>query len=109
MAIAALILGIVSLGLFCIWYVALPCAILAIIFGIIGRNRAKAGASGGGMATAGLVCGVIAVGVAILMIGLVCAGISMFGAEGLEQFQQVLEEAAQQAEQGAPTTQPTGP
>jgi hypothetical protein len=107
MAIAALVLGIVSLVLVCVWYLSFPCSILAIIFGNIGRKKARAGASGGGMATAGLVCGVIALGLLILIIGLVCAGISIIGTEGLEQFQSAMEEAARQAEQGGATTRPS--
>lgn len=109
LAIAALVLGVASLALFCVWYVALPGAILAIIFGTIGRSKARAGASGGGMATAGLICGVISIGLAIVMIGLLCAGISILGSEGLQEFQEVLEEAARQAEQGATTTSAPAP
>ena len=33
MATAALVLGLVSVVLMCIWYVAIPCGILAIVFG----------------------------------------------------------------------------
>lgn len=105
-AIAALVLGIVSLALFCIWYVALPCAILAIVFGNIGRKRARAGAPGGNMATGGLICGVIALGIAVLMIGLFCAGISLLGTAGFEEFQKAMEEATRQLEQGTPTSGP---
>ncbi len=109
MAVAALVLGIVSLALFCVWYVSLPSAILAIVFGIIGRGRARAGASGGGMATAGLACGVIAIGVVILLLGLVCAGVSILGSEGMEQWQDMIEEAARQVEQGAATSTAPAP
>jgi Na+/proline symporter len=49
-----MVLGIVSLVLWCFWYLSIPCAILAIIFGIIGKKRA-----GKGMAIAGLVLGII--------------------------------------------------
>lgn len=64
LSIAAMVLGIISIVLFCIWYVSLPCAILAIIFGIVGMKK-----GGKGMAIAGLVLGIIAValdGLAIL-------------------------------------------
>lgn len=56
MSIAALILGIVSLVMLCIWYISIPCSILAIIFGILGRKK-----GGKGMGTAGLVLGIITV------------------------------------------------
>lgn len=53
--IAALVLGIVSLVLWCFWYVSIPCAILAFIFGIIGIKK-----NGKGMAISGIVTGAIA-------------------------------------------------
>jgi hypothetical protein len=109
MAVAALVLGIVSLALFCIVYVSLPCAVLAIIFGVIGRRKAREGATGGGMATAGLACGVIGIGVFALMLGLMCAGVSILGEEGMQQWQQMMEEAARQAEQNAATTSAPAP
>ena len=63
LSIAAMILGIVSVVLCCIWYLSIPCAILAIIFGVIGKKR-----DGRGMAIAGLVLGIIAIGLYILAI-----------------------------------------
>lgn len=71
LSIAAMVLGIVSVVLCCIWYLSIPCAILAIIFGIIGKKR-----DGRGMAIAGLVLGIIA----IALYGLLVAGVaSLFG------------------------------
>lgn len=70
-AIAALVLGILGLALgVCppIVYLALPCAILAIIFGVIGKNKAKQGAPRGGMAMAGLIMGCIAIVLAVLIL-----------------------------------------
>lgn len=72
LSIAAMVLGIVSVALCCIWYLSIPCAILAIIFGVIGKKR-----DGKGMAIAGLVLGIVAIGLYVLAI----AGIaSFFGA-----------------------------
>ena len=52
--IAALVLGIAALIFFCIWYISIPCGILAIIFGILGiKSKTK------GMAIAGLITGSI--------------------------------------------------
>ena len=48
--IASMVLGIVALVFFCIWYVSIPCAILAIIFGVLGIKS-----TGKGMAIAGIV------------------------------------------------------
>lgn len=71
LSIAAMVLGIVSVVLCCLWYVSLPCAILAIIFGTIGKKR-----DGRGMAIAGLVLGIVAIALYILAV----AGIaSLFG------------------------------
>lgn len=56
LSIASMVLGIVSVVLCCLWYVSLPCAILAIIFGVIGMKR-----DGKGMAIAGLVLGIVSV------------------------------------------------
>ena len=39
LSIASMVLGIVSLVLSCIVYISVPCAILAIIFGIIGMKK----------------------------------------------------------------------
>ena len=72
LSIAAMVLGIVAVVLCCIWYISFPCAILAIIFGIIGKKR-----DGRGMAITGLVLGIVAIGLYVLAV----AGIlSFFGA-----------------------------
>lgn len=71
LSIAAMVLGIVSVVLFCVSYISIPCAILAIIFGIVGKKK-----GGRGMAIAGLVLGIIAIG----LYGLAVAGVaSLFG------------------------------
>ncbi len=56
LSIASMVLGIISLALFCLWYVSIPCGILGIVFGLIGKNRA-----GKNMAITGFVTGLIAV------------------------------------------------
>lgn len=63
LSIAAMVLGIVSVALFCLWYLSIPCAILAIIFGVIGGKK-----GGKGMAKAGLILGIIAIALDILVI-----------------------------------------
>lgn len=70
LCIAAMVLGIVSLVLCCIWFIAIPCAILAIIFGIIGIKTPEKG-----MAIAGLVTGAISITLTILAL----IAIIMFG------------------------------
>ncbi len=63
LSIASMVLGIISIVLFCVYYISLPCAILAVIFGMIGKNRGERG-----MAIAGLVLGIIALGLDVLAI-----------------------------------------
>ena len=64
MGIAALVLGLA--GILCCQSVIVP--ILAIIFGVIGRKKAAQGlASNGGMATAGLVLGIITLIVGVVV------------------------------------------
>ena len=71
LGIAALVLGIIALVLWCIWYISIPCAILAIIFGAVGRKKA-----GKSMAIAGLVMGIITV---CLLVIIIVFGVSIFG------------------------------
>ncbi|MFR1776730.1 MAG: DUF4190 domain-containing protein [Clostridia bacterium] len=62
-SIAALVLGIVALVLSCIWYISIPCAILAIIFGVLGLKSSKRG-----MSVAGITTGAIGMVLSILLI-----------------------------------------
>ena len=67
LAIASMVLGIVSLVLFCAWPISGPCAIVGLILGIIAGGRAKRGEAGGrGMATAGVITSAIAIVAAVL-------------------------------------------
>lgn len=61
--IAALVLGIISLVLFCMWYISIPCGILAVIFGITGIKSTDKG-----MAIAGLVTGAITLSIMSIII-----------------------------------------
>lgn len=63
LAVASLVLGIVSVVLVCFVYVSIPCAILGIIFGALAKDSSKAG-----MAKAGLILSIIGVGLVILVI-----------------------------------------
>ena len=60
-SIAALVLGIIAIVFCCVWYISIPCGILAIIFGIVGIKSSKKG-----MSIAGLITG---------SIGLIISGI----------------------------------
>src|SRR5205085_4147524 len=93
MAIASLVLGIISIVLFCISYVSLPCAILAIVLGALGRSKASAGQAGGkGMATAGMIMGLVAIGLVIIAFAGCLAFIGYMGKHApafQKQFQQM--------------------
>lgn len=69
-AIAALVLGIVAIVLSCLWYISIPCGILALIFGILGRKSSKKG-----MSIAGLVTGVIGMIISIVILVVLVANI----------------------------------
>lgn len=65
--IASMVLGIISLALFCFWFLALPCALVGCILGGVSINAAKqVNMKPSGMGIAGLVCSVVALGVAIV-------------------------------------------
>ena len=72
--IAALVLGIVSLVLFCVWYISIPCGILAVIFGILGIKSPDKG-----MAIAGLVTGSITLSIIAIIISWLITIAIMFG------------------------------
>ena len=79
-SIAALVLGIIAIVLCCIWYISVPCGILAIIFGIIGIKSAKKA-----MSIAGLITGAIGLVISIIIfIALVFLGMAIGLSEGLD-------------------------
>lgn len=73
--IAALVLGVVSI---CGFTLVVP-PVLAIVFGFLGRGRAKRGeATNKGMATAGAVLGVVTLTLSVLVYGLLIANFDAF-------------------------------
>lgn len=67
LAVASMVLGIISI-MICIWfYVSLPCAIIGLILGCV--YRAKGGKSG--MSVAGIACSSVAIALALLMVLLI--------------------------------------
>lgn len=61
LAVTAMILGIVALVFFCFWWMSFPCAVLAIVFGVLSTKSAQRS-----MAIAGLTCGAISLGINLL-------------------------------------------
>jgi uncharacterized membrane protein len=80
MAIASLVLGIVSAVFSCLWFISVPCAVIAIILGILANKAGKIG-----MATAGLILGIIGIVFTVLGLTLLASFIASFGASGLAQ------------------------
>ena len=79
-SIAALVLGIVAIVLCCIWYISIPCGILAVIFGILGIKSSKKG-----MSIAGLITGAIGLVISIIIFfALVVIGMVVGITEGID-------------------------
>lgn len=76
LGITSMVLGIIALVLFCVWYISVPCAIVGAALGGVSLSKAKAFGIKNGMATAGIVCSCIALGLAILFILLVAIGVA---------------------------------
>lgn len=79
LGVASMVLGIVSLVLFCVWYLAIPCAIIGAALGGVAQSKAKAAGVKNGMAVAGITCSCIALGVAILFLLLIILGVASTG------------------------------
>jgi hypothetical protein len=81
LAIASMCCGIGSVVLICLWFLAGPTAIVAVVLGMVAKGQIRRGqAAGGGMATAGVVCGSItlaiyAAGIIALIIAAVTGGL----------------------------------
>lgn len=70
MAVASLIVGIISIPMSCLCTLfSLPLGILAVILGFVAQSQIKQGtADGKGMATAGIICGFVSIGLAVLFL-----------------------------------------
>lgn len=117
LAIASMVLGILSIPCFCVWWVSIPLAIIAIILGVVALNSVKSGQGGGrGMAQAGLILGAIGLLLAIILIviGLV-AGPALqqrlmhFSQQMQQQQQQMIQQQQQRNATTAPSTPSTEP
>ncbi|MFF8846967.1 DUF4190 domain-containing protein [Streptomyces sp. NPDC015127] len=78
MGITAMVLGILSVCLFCLYgIVGIILGVLALIFGILGRKRAQRGeATNGGMALSGIILGSIGIALGLIFIALIAWGIT---------------------------------
>ncbi|MFU8841719.1 MAG: DUF4190 domain-containing protein, partial [Nitriliruptoraceae bacterium] len=93
-ALAAVIIGVVSLVLAVMGFAVLPLflavpgALAAIVLGVVGRRRARQGAPRAGQALAGLVTGIAGLVIAGIWIGL----LFVLGGQFLEEFSDELTE-----------------
>ncbi|MDQ4103400.1 MAG: DUF4190 domain-containing protein [Actinomycetota bacterium] len=89
--IAALVLGLLALVLSWTIIGGLIFGLLALIFGLLGRARARRGeATNGGMSVAGVVLGIIGL---LIAIGLVALGMSVFNSPAGQDYQQCIEQS----------------
>lgn len=65
LGIASMVVGIISLVMFCTGWFAIICAIVGTALGGVALKKAKDAGVKNAMATAGLVCSVVALGLAI--------------------------------------------
>ena len=79
-SIASLVLGIVAIVLCCLWYISIPCGILAIVFGILGIKSSKKGMSIAGLTTGGIG---LFISIVILFI-IIVLGITLGITEGID-------------------------
>lgn len=89
--IAALVLGLLALVLSWTIIGGIIFGILALIFGLLGRARAKRGEStNGGLSVAGVVLGVIGL---LIAIGLLVLGVSLLNSPAGQSYRQCLQQA----------------
>jgi uncharacterized membrane protein len=81
MGVTSMVLGIVGVVFLCFWPLAILLGILAIIFGAVGLQKAKRGeATNKGMAMAGLICGICAIVLPIVLVVIIGASIGPMAA-----------------------------
>ncbi|WP_329320962.1 MULTISPECIES: DUF4190 domain-containing protein [unclassified Streptomyces] len=69
MGTAGLVVGIISAVVFCLWPIAFVLGVLGVIFGAVGRRRARRGeATNPGQALAGIICGAVGIALSIAMV-----------------------------------------
>jgi hypothetical protein len=78
LAVAAMVLGIISVVLCFLWFLGPVLGILAIIFGALGLSKSKKVGRGRGAALAGLILGVIGILLSIVFIVLVVMAVKSF-------------------------------
>ncbi|WP_151775511.1 DUF4190 domain-containing protein [Streptomyces abyssomicinicus] len=81
MGVTSMVLGIVGVVFLCFWPLAILLGVLAIIFGAVGIQKAKRGeATNRGMAMAGLICGICAIVLPIVLVVIIGASLGPMAA-----------------------------
>jgi hypothetical protein len=103
MAVASLVLGIVTLVLFCFWPISVPTGIIGLVLGIIAMRGTKRGIA---------MVGAILSGVGILVV-IVVVVLAVLNADKLQEFNEknlrMLKQDQQQQQQPAQPEQPEQP
>jgi hypothetical protein len=74
-AVASLVLGIVGVVLTITFVIGLICDVLAVVFGALGRTKAREGSStNASLATAGMILGLVGLGLLLLLVVLISVG-----------------------------------
>lgn len=106
LAIASLVLGIISIPLFCFPFISIPCAIAGIVLGIVAKVQINKGAaSGSGMAVGGIVCGAAGIVVMIIMTILFFIGAAFVEEQAMEMRERIEEQRQQRKQQMQEQTQ----
>jgi hypothetical protein len=89
--IAAMVLGIVGVCLFCLYGFGAILGILAIVFGVLGRKRVQRGeATNSGQALAGIVLGIASIVITAVVIGLLIWAFNTGQGSGYDEFEEVV-------------------
>lgn len=85
LAVTSMVLGILSIALFCAWYLSIPLGIVAIVLGVVAGGKIRRGEAGGaGMAKAGLITGIIGVIISAIIAVAVFAGFNFLRGKAQE-------------------------
>ena len=74
LGIASMVLGILSLVLFCIWFISGPFAVIGLILGVAGLGVSKSNGYGNGTAVAGIVCSLVTLAILAVFVYLYVEG-----------------------------------
>lgn len=105
LAVASLVLGIISCASFCVIWVSAPLGVLAIVLAVVALGQIRRGEAGGsGMAKSGMVLGMVGIVLSIVILVLASAGLHLLG-KTVQKAQEQQQRIDQQRQQH-PSTEP---